>query len=84
VEDKQMTKTKRSTAMTTMTFECRTFETKGEAVQYSEAAGGTAILLEAEALVVEDDTAEELAAAGVEFAYIIDRDGRLMTIPVND
>ena len=70
--------------MTTMAFEMRKFDTKGEAVQYSEAAGGSAILLEGEALVVDDDTAEELAAAGVEFAYLIDRDGRVMTVPVND
>ena len=70
--------------MTTMAFETRKFDTKGDAVQYSEAAGGTAILLESEALVVDDDTAEELAAAGIEFAYLIDRDGRVMTVPVND
>ena len=69
--------------MTTMAFEMRKFETKGEAVQYSEAAGGKAILLEGEALVVSEKDADRLAAAGIEFAYLIDRDGRLMTVPIN-
>jgi hypothetical protein len=76
---------------TTKRFECRTFQTMGEAYQYSEAAGGEAIVLEGEYVVLDEATARELQAAGVPFAWIIEHetpepDGsrRLMTVPVND
>ena len=65
-------------------FRARRFGGAGEAVQYSEAAGGAAILLDREALVVSEKDADRLAAAGVEFAHLFDQDGRVMSIPVND
>ena len=44
---------------------------------------GTAIRLEGRFLVVTRETADRLAEAGVEFAYLGVRDGRVITVPVN-
>ena len=66
------------------------FETAGDAIQWTNASGrGVAILANARHLVVEQKEADRLAAAGAEFAYLVDHempDGsdRIMTIPVND
>jgi hypothetical protein len=65
------------------------FDTAGEAVQYAEAGGGRAVLLDGKRLVVATAEAHRMEKAGVEFAYLIDHDPpdgkrRIMTIPVND
>jgi hypothetical protein len=71
-----------------MTFKAIEFDTAGEAIQYSNAGGGEAILLDGKNTVVADSEARRLAEAGVYFAYFIERlvpdgPGRIMTIPVN-
>lgn len=55
-----------------------------EAIQHSEAAGGTAIRLNGKNLVVREADADRLAAAGVYFAYLCDHHGQIITVPVND
>ena len=65
------------------------FKTAHEAIQWSEAAGGVAILADDKYLVVEQAEAERLQAIGVEFAYLCDHEipngeHRIMTVPVND
>jgi hypothetical protein len=65
------------------------FATAHDAVQWTEAGGrGVAILFD-KPLVVDQSDADQLAASGVEFAYLCDHetpDGerRIVTIPVND
>jgi len=74
-------------AETSVTIQMIPFETAHEAIQHSEAAGDVAILLDGPKVVSQDD-ADCLAAAGVEFAYVMNQempDGsyRIMTVPVN-
>lgn len=72
-----------------ITFKADEFPCAGEAIQHVNASGrGVAILLGGTPYVVEQAEADRLAAAGVEFAYLIDHempDGtfRIMTVPVN-
>jgi len=56
-----------------------------EAVQHlSVSADDHAILVGGMYLTVAKAEAERLEASGIPFAYIHDRDGRIMTVPVND
>jgi hypothetical protein len=70
-------------------FKALDFETADEAIQHANAIGdGVAIKLRRERLVVSQEDAERLNAAGVEFAYLCDHDTpdgthRIVTIPVN-
>jgi hypothetical protein len=59
-----------------------------EALQWADADGGEAILLDGRNFVMARDEADRIAAAGVEFAYLVqhempDGDWRIMTIPIN-
>ena len=65
-----------------MTIKATTFGSGHEAVQYANLFGGKAILLDCPMVVSEDD-ANRIAAAGVEMAYLCDVHGQLVTIPVN-
>ena len=74
--------------MQSITFKAIEFETAGDALQHAEAAGGEAILLDGRNFVMTQDEATSIAAAGVEFAYLVqhempDGEYRIMTIPVN-
>jgi hypothetical protein len=67
------------------TMKALKFETADEAMQHTAAAGGEPILFRGEYLVVSQKDADRLAAAGVEFAYLVESDDyRIFTIPVND
>jgi hypothetical protein len=55
-----------------------------EAVGRAAATGGEAIVLDGQTLVVSPEDAEKLEIAGVYFAYLCDRRGQIMTVPVND
>ena len=56
-----------------------------EAIQHLEVSGDDrAILLDNKYLTLKQAEVERIAAAGVEFAYLIDHHGKIMTIPVND
>jgi hypothetical protein len=73
----------------TIHFKAIDFETADEAIQHTCASGeGVAIRLRGQPLVVEQEDADRLNAAGVEFAYLCDHqmpDGshRIVTVPVN-
>ena len=67
-----------------MKFKAIEFKTADGAISHAEAEGSTAILTDGKYLVVSEKTAEELAGAKVEFAYLCDHGGRIVTIPVND
>ncbi len=61
----------------------------GEAIQHADASHqGRAVLIDGKHQVISEADADRLAAAGVEFAYLVDHempDGerRILTIPVN-
>ena len=56
-----------------------------EAIQHLDvSADDHAILVGRKYLTLTRAEAERIAAAGIEFAYLVDRDGTIMTIPVND
>ncbi len=56
-----------------------------EAIQHLEVSGDDhAILVGNKYLTLKQAEVERIAAAGVEFAYLIDHQGKIMTIPVND
>jgi len=60
------------------------FDTAGEAIQYAYAAGhGTAVRAGGRNLVIRQDDADRMAAAGVEFVYLCDHKGCIVHIPVN-
>ena len=72
----------------TITYRAYDFDTAGDAIQFAFASGGEAVLVDGKHQVISQKDATRLAAAGVEFAYLVDReipDGerRIMTIPVN-
>ncbi len=59
--------------------------TADEAIQHLDVSGDDhAILVGDKYLTLKQDEAEKIAAAGIEFAYLIDHHGQIMTIPVND
>ncbi len=62
-------------------FESLEFATANEAIRFAAANRPVAIRLEGRNLVVCQDDADRLAAAGVTFAYLHDHEGR--TVPVN-
>lgn len=56
-----------------------------EALQHLEVSGDDhAILVGDKCLTLKRAEAERIAAAGIEFAYLVEHDGQIMTIPVND
>src|SRR5260370_29908690 len=55
-----------------------------EAVQHATTNGGKAIRIRARNLVASEPDAQFLAALGIEFAYLCDHNGRIVTVPVND
>jgi hypothetical protein len=73
----------------TISYEAIEFETASEAIQHTDASGrGVAIRVRGQAMVVDQNDAHRLEAAGVEFAYLHNHempDGsyRFVTVPVN-
>jgi hypothetical protein len=68
----------------TIEFEAVEFPSAHEAIQHGFASRhGEAILLGGKNLVVSQEDADRLAAAGVSFAYLCDDAGRIVTVPVN-
>jgi len=73
----------------TIRFKALDFETADEAIQHTYSSGeGVAIRLRGQPLVVEQEDADRLNAAGVEFAYLYDHEmpdgsNRIVTVPVS-
>lgn len=56
-----------------------------EAIQHLDVSSDDhAILLDGKYLSAKQAEVDRLATAGIEFAYLVDHDGKIMTIPVND
>jgi len=56
-----------------------------EAIQHLDVSGDDhAIFVGGKFLTVTKAEAERIAAAGIEFTYLVDHQGKIMTIPVND
>jgi hypothetical protein len=56
-----------------------------EAIQHLDTSSDDhAILVGNKYLTLKQTEVERIAAAGVEFAYLVDHHGKIMTIPVND
>ena len=59
--------------------------TAHEALQHLDVSGDDhAIFVGDKYLTVAQAEAERIAAAGIEFAYLVEHEGQIMTIPVND
>jgi len=68
-----------------ITFEATEHATAHEAIQHLDVSGDAhAILLDGKYLTAQRAEIEKIAATGVEFAYLVDHHGKIMTIPVND
>ena len=72
----------------TITYRAIDFANAGAAIQYADAAGGVAVLVDGPPQVVSQADVDRLAAASIEFAYLVDHempDGerRIMTVLVN-
>ncbi len=69
----------------TITIQATEHPSAHEAVQHLDVSGDDhAILVGNKYLTVKTAEAERIAAAGVEFAYLVDHHGKIMTIPVNE
>ena len=56
-----------------------------EAIQHLDVSGDDhAILLYGKCLTAKRAEVEKIVAAGIEFAYLVDHQGKIMTIPVNN
>jgi hypothetical protein len=56
-----------------------------EAIQHLDVSGDDhAILLDGKYLTARQAQIDKIATAGIAFAYLVDHDGTIMTIPVND
>ncbi len=56
-----------------------------KAIQHLDASGDDhAILVDGKYLTLKQAEVERIARAGIEFAYLVDHHGKIMTIPVND
>ena len=59
------------------------FQTPWEAMEHATATGWVAIYWEQKCRVVHQESADRLQAAGVEFAYICEKNDRIVLVPVN-
>ena len=56
-----------------------------EAIQHLDVSGDDhAIFLDGKYLTAKQVEVDRVAAAGIEFAYLVDNHGKIMTIPIND
>jgi len=60
------------------------FPTALEAVRHAAQNGGKAILMDGRNLVASEPDTQFLAGLGIEFAYLCEHKGRIVTVPVND
>jgi len=69
----------------TIEFKAVECDSAHDAIQHADASGcGDAIRLGGKYYAIFKAETDRLAAAGVEFAYVCDHDGRIVTVPVND
>ena len=66
-----------------MHIQATEFETAHEAIEHAVATGGIAVRLNGQNLVVSETDIDRLMDNGIDFAYLDDHDGTIVTIPVN-
>jgi len=66
-----------------MNFQATEFKTAHEAIEHAVATDTIAIRLNGQNLVVSETDIDRLMDNGIRFAYLDDRDGMIVTIPVN-
>ncbi len=72
--------------MQTITFKAIEFDTAFEALQHTEAAGGEAVLLDGRNFVMTQAETDRIAAAGFEFAHLVQHempDGDWPVVPAH-
>jgi hypothetical protein len=70
---------------TEITIRATEYPNAHEAIQHLDVSGDDhAILVGNKYLTLKQAEADRIEAAGVEFAYLVDHHGKIMTIPVND
>ena len=70
----------------TIQFEGLEFDTASDAIQHTQATADgcdRAIRIGGRNFAITAAEAERLAAAGVNFAHLVDHHGRIFTVPVN-
>ncbi len=68
-----------------ITIEATEHPSAHEAIQHLDVSGDDhAILVGDKYLTLKQAEVGRIARAGIEFAYIVDHHGQIMTIPVND
>jgi len=68
-----------------ITFRATEHPSAHEAIQHLDVSGDDhAIFVGGKYLTLKQVEVERIAAAGIEFAYLVDHHGKIMTIPVND
>jgi len=68
-----------------ITLQATEHQSAHEAIQHLDVSGDDhAILVDNKYLSAKQAEVDRLATAGIEFAYLVDHDGKIMTIPVND
>ena len=56
-----------------------------DALQHLDVSGDDhAILVHGKCLTLKQAELDRIAAAGIEFAYLVEHNGKIMTIPVNE
>lgn len=66
-----------------MKFQATEFKTPHEAIGHAVATDGIAVRLNGQNLVVSETDIDRLMDNGIGFAYLDDRNGTIVTIPVN-
>ena len=68
-----------------VTIQATEHQSAHEAIQHLDVSGDDhAILVSDKYLTAKQAEVDRLAEAGIEFAYLVDHYGKIMTIPVND
>jgi len=68
-----------------ITIQATEHQSAHEAIQHLDVSGDDqAVLVGDKYLTTKQAEVDRLAAAGIEFAHLVDHHGKIMTIPVND
>ena len=66
-----------------MTFQATELNTAHQAIEHAEATGQNVVRLNGTYFSISDAETDRLLTHGVEFAYIADHNGTIVTIPAN-
>jgi hypothetical protein len=69
--------------MKTMQIKAVKCTTASNAIQFADASGKSAIMLDSGYFAASQAECDRVAQAGVSFAYLADHEGQIMTVPIN-